>query len=148
MKKVLLALLLTLCTQLTFGENQPQTQQVYQAGQQWAKALQSRNPENITALYAKDAILYATFTNMLDNKSEILNYFKGLTKKSNLKVTFNKQNVRLFGYTAINSGIYTFSYSDNGKTINVPARYTFVYTSTPNGLLIVDHHSSLLPLQK
>lgn len=144
----LFGLFLALCFQISFaGNSTPEQKQVLQAGQQWANAVASRNPATIAALYSKNAFLYATFSKMFDNESEILAYFKNITKNPDLKVTFDRQNVRVYGNTAINSGLYTFSFTDNGKAVTVPARYTFVYTSTPKGWLIVDHHSSVLPLE-
>lgn len=119
---------------------------VLQTGQQWASALSSRDPQNMIALYDNQAILYATFQNMLNTRKQILNYFRNLMQKKGLSVKFSKQNVRLYGNNvAINSGGYTFSYDKNGKMIKVPARYTFVYYKTPQGWKIVDHHSSILP---
>lgn len=119
---------------------------VLQASQQWANALSSRNPSKILALYDNEAILYATFQNMLNKQTKIANYFKALMKKKGLSVKFNNQNIRLYGNdVAINSGLYTFSYLRNGKRVKVPARYTFVYYKTPSGWKIIDHHSSVLP---
>lgn len=124
----------------------PTQESVKEASNQWGLALKSRDAEKITNLYAKDAFLFATFTNMLDSREKILAYFKNLTQKSDLNVDFNQQNVRLYGNTAINSGLYTFSFTDaEGKSVKVPARYSFVYTLTPQGWLIVEHHSSVLP---
>ncbi|MGL4881899.1 MAG: DUF4440 domain-containing protein, partial [Waterburya sp.] len=76
----------------------------------------------------QEAVLLATFNDELDTPDEIKNYFIGLTQKPDLKVVFNGQNVRVLDdNTATNSGLYTFSYTENGKTVEVPARYTFLY---------------------
>ncbi len=140
-----MGLILFLYTSLTFAA--PSAAGVMQAGQTWANAVDARNAQQITALYDSHAYLYATFQNMLDNKKDIYKYFVKLAANQDLKVNFNKEHIRLYGDTAINSGLYTFSYVDHGKQVVVPARYTFVYTYTPAGWLIVDHHSSVLPQQ-
>ncbi len=119
--------------------------QILAMTQSWQNAINSRNAEKITALYDKNAFLYATFEDMLSSQEQILGYFKKLVKHDNLKVKFDKQNIRLYGETAIDSGLYTFTYDDKGKEVMVPARYTLVYTHTPNGWTIVEHHSSVLP---
>lgn len=119
--------------------------EIQQAGSDWAQAIASRNPEKITALYDKNALLYATFSNLIDTQAGILEYFKNLTKKKDLKVTFTKQTIRLFNDAAINSGLYVFSFTENGKTVEVPGRYTFVYAETKSGWKIIDHHSSVSP---
>jgi uncharacterized protein (TIGR02246 family) len=115
-------------------------------GEAWGKALASRDSKNITALYAPEAVLLATFSNELDTPQEISNYFVGLTKKPDLKVKFEKQNVKVFDdNTASNSGLYTFSFTEKGKTVSVPARYTFTYEKINGKWSIVEHHSSLRP---
>lgn len=144
MKRILISVVLFLYTSLSFAA-ESQLQSVNQATQAWVNAIDARNAQQITALYDPQAILYATFKNMIDDQQGIYNYFKKLTANQNLKVKMNKENIRLYGETAINSGIYTFSYDENGKHIIVPARYTFVYTDAPKGWIIVDHHSSVLP---
>ena len=115
------------------------------ATQTWAKALSSNDPKKISDLYAPGALLYATFQNQLDTPAAIQGYFTKLMKHPNLAVKFTKQNIRMFSEAAINSGLYTFSYTDHGKLVTVPARYTFVFAHEPNGWKIVEHHSSTLP---
>ena len=120
---------------------------VIEAGSTWAAALKARDVQQITSLYDKDAYLYATFKNMADSQADIREYFEKLFKHQNLNVVFVKQFVRDYGDVALNSGLYTFSYQDDGaKKVSVPARYTFVYLKTPQGWKIIDHHSSVLPV--
>lgn len=147
MKRINIALILFLYTSLSFASTS-QEQSVMQAGQLWANAVNSHNVQKITALYDRNAFLYATFQNMINDQQSMYNYFTKLASHRNLKVHFVEEHVRLYGDTAINSGLYDFSYDENGKHIDVPARYTLVYTLTPKGWMIVDHHSSVLPEQK
>lgn len=145
MKKGLLSLILIFCFSSVFAIV-PNKQSVEEAGQQWAAALQSGDPEKITNLYADGAYLYATFENMLGSRPEILAYFQRLTKHRDLSVKFIRQNIRLFGKASSNSGLYVFSYTnDKGKRVNIDARYVFVYALKPNGWMIIEHHSSALP---
>ena len=144
MKRIFTTLILFFYTSLSFAVTS-QEQAVMQASQTWANAIDSHNVQQITSLYDPQAYLYATFQDMIDNQQGIYNYFKKLVTHPNLKVDFIKEHVRLYGETAINSGLYDFSYDENGKHINIPARYTFVYAQSPNGWIIVEHHSSVLP---
>jgi hypothetical protein len=121
-------------------------QSVRDAGQQWATALGEHNPKKVTALYDKNAYVYPTFENMADSQADILAYFKKIVQNKGLHVTFLKQHVRVYGETAVNSGEYVFAFEREGKPVEVPARYTFVYILTPQGWKIVDHHSSILPM--
>lgn len=125
----------------------PTQQSVMAATQAWANAINQRDAKAISALYNENAILFATFSNKLDTPREIHHYFVELTKKSNLKVEFLTQRISVFdGAMAVNSGKYVFSYTDtDGKTVMIPARYTFIYAATPTGWTIMDHHSSTLP---
>lgn len=118
---------------------------VKRASVQWAKSLNAHDPIKVVAMYDEPFILYATFKSKIDTHEDLLKYFKALVEKKDLKVVFNEQNIRVHGPAAIDSGLYTFSYNDNGTIKEIPARFTFVYALTPNGWRIVDHHSSVLP---
>ena len=142
-KKVFLFLGLLFYTFCAFAQN---AVPIEIATQQWGTALSSNNPQKIADLYMPGAILYATFQNKLDTPKEIEGYFVKLMKHKNLAVKFGKQNIRMFGETALNSGFYTFSYTDEkGKLVKVNARYTFVFAHEADGWKIVEHHSSVLP---
>lgn len=118
---------------------------IKEEGIAWGKALESRNPARITSLYAEGAYLYPAFENIKDTHEQILQYFENLSKNDKLKVVFNQEHIQVFGNVAVNSGFYTFSYNKDGKNIQVPARYTFVYLHEGNHWMIVNHHSSILP---
>jgi uncharacterized protein (TIGR02246 family) len=119
---------------------------VKRLSEEWAKRLNAHQPVKISALYGDSFILYATFSNKIDTREALHHYFVTLMKKKDLKVVFNEQNIRVHGAGAVDSGLYTFSFTDEkGKKVEVPARYTFVYELSPEGWKIVDHHSSVLP---
>jgi hypothetical protein len=46
--------------------------------------------------------------------------------------------IRVYG-KAVNSGYYTFSYTKDGETKSIPARYSLTYVKDGN------HHSSAVP---
>ncbi|PTY01033.1 hypothetical protein DB346_15635 [Verrucomicrobia bacterium LW23] len=119
---------------------------VIAAGNNWAKAIATRNPKKIAALYDPGAVLWATFsTTRFDTPGEIHAYFVDLTKRENLKAVFTSHMVRMHGDVAIDTGYYYFSFTENGKTVKLPARYTFAYKRTPKGWVIIEHHSSVVP---
>jgi uncharacterized protein (TIGR02246 family) len=124
----------------------PAVSDVEALGQLWGQTLAGRDPAKIAALYHSEAVLLATFSNELDTQPEILSYFAGLTQKEGLNVRFDQQNIRILDEdTVSNSGLYTFSYTEDGKTVSVPARYTFLYEKQGDNWLIVEHHSSIRP---
>ncbi len=121
-------------------------QEVQKAFDAWIAAVSTGSSEAVMKLYAKDAVLLPTLSPRVDNTPELRQeYFDAFTAKPDLKGTVNEEHIRVFGNTAINSGLYTFSYTHEDETVEVPARFSFVYRKTPHGWMIVDHHSSKLP---
>ena len=109
----------------------------------WNKALQTGNPDEVVKLYDKNAILLPTLSPQVRHShEEIKDYFVHfLAKKPIGKI--NESNIRIFGNLAINSGIYTFNFKDGSSA---KARFTYVYKKVDeNNWIIVEHHSSLLP---
>jgi len=110
---------------------------------QWNKSLATGNASVVAANYAPNAILLPTVSNKIRHtEAERIDYFEHfLLKKPRGKI--DQANVRVFGDIALNSGLYTFTFSDGSE---VHARYTFVYQKQSDGRwLIIEHHSSKLP---
>ena len=120
---------------------------IHAALQRWVEALGSGKGEApIAALYAPEAVLLSTFDpKPLETPAEITAYFQNLTKNPNLKATVQTEKVHAFADGGVTSGLYTFSYTKDGKEVRVPARFSFVFNRTPTGWLIVSHHSSVEP---
>jgi len=120
--------------------------QVRAALDTWTTKLAQRNPANIVSLYAPNAVLLATFAKApIGAPSPRTKYFEGLMKNEGLRCRIDSVTTRIYGDIGINSGLYTFMYEKDGKTVNVPARYTFVYQRNGSGWRILEHHSSLQP---
>lgn len=112
----------------------------------WRKAMSSGSAENVVMLYSPKAVLLATFeAEPLVGHDLLLPYFKKLTALPKLSVKPQKSLIRIFGDVAINSGTYEFSYEKDGKTVTVPARFSFTYKLDGDKWKIIDHHSSILP---
>ncbi|MCF7919710.1 MAG: SgcJ/EcaC family oxidoreductase [Ignavibacteriales bacterium] len=109
---------------------------------EWNTALMSGDPEQVTDLYAAEAILLPTMSNLVRrNHDEIKDYFVHFCENSP-KGTILVSNVRIYGQIAINSGIYEFTFQDGSA---VKARFTYVYKKFDRRWLIIEHHSSQLP---
>ncbi len=112
----------------------------------WRKAMSSGSAENVVMLYSPKAVLLATFdAEPLVGHERLLPYFKKLSALPKLSVKPQKSLIRVFGDVAINSGTYEFSYEKDGKTVTVPARFSFTYKLDGDKWKIIDHHSSILP---
>lgn len=124
---------------------------VEQAYNNWCRAIGTAkgNSSEVVRYYAPGALLLPTLSyKILVNTRGGLNaYFTTLTKKPNIKCTTDKLITRLYGNMfAINSGYYTFTFTDtDGRTKAIPARFSFVYERFNQGWLIINHHSSVLP---
>ena len=110
----------------------------------WNKAIQTGNPEEVVKLYDKNAILLPTLSAQVRHThEEIKDYFVHFLAKKPIG-QINEYNIRIFGNLAINSGIYTFDFEDGSSA---QARFTYVYKEVDelNNWIIIEHHSSLLP---
>ena len=102
---------------------------------EWNNALQTGDPKKVAALYESNAILLPTVSNKVrHNHEEIEDYFVHFLAKGP-QGKIDEANVRTFGNLAINSGVYTFTFSDGAV---VQARYTFVYRWNGQNWMIVE----------
>ena len=113
----------------------------------WFAALEAGDPAQMTALYAKDAILLAAFNgDVRKGHQKIRGYFEREFMPKHPVGTAVEAHTRVMGGVAVNSGLYSFEVDgkDEERT-TVEARYTFVYQWTEDDWKIVEHHSSLNP---
>jgi hypothetical protein len=113
----------------------------------WTTILAENNPDTIVALYSKDAVLWGTLSPTVRSdpaalKAYFVAAFQALPK---LTVKFGDQLIRVYGDTAVNTGYYTFSFTKDGESKSLPARYSLTYVKEGNDCKIVDHHSSAMP---
>ena len=128
----------------------PTTSQVENLFNNWNAALQTRDPQKIAALYAKDGVLLPTLSNIpRTNHKELEDYFTYFVKQ-NPSGKIDSRAIRTGCDWATDTGIYTFTFNgDNPKEKHsVSARFSFVYEDIDGKWLIVSHHSSLLPNSK
>jgi hypothetical protein len=97
------------------------------AGEKWATVFAENNPDTIMPLYAKDGVLWGTLSPTVRSdlaalKAYFVGAFQALPKAT---VKFGDQLIRVYGDTAVNTGYYTFSYTKDGETKSIPARYSF-----------------------
>ena len=130
------------------GTREPSKEDVSKLFNKWNETLQTGKADEVVKLYAPNAVLLPTVSNKVrHNYGEIKDYFEHfLEYKPTGKI--NEQNIRIYGPVVINSGIYTFTLTKDGKQSDVRARYTFVYHLQGDRWLIVEHHSSAMPEDK
>jgi uncharacterized protein (TIGR02246 family) len=124
----------------------PTQQQIAALFDEWNAALASGNPESVADLYAPDAVLLPTLSPQIrTTRAGIVDYFAHLLPSKPQAVITQEMITVLDRNDAINTGLYTFTLTQNGAQQQVPARYTFVYQRTDGEWLIVNHHSSVVP---
>jgi len=109
----------------------------------WNNALQTGNPEAVVANYAPRSILLPTVSNTPRvTPAEKLDYFEHfLENKPSGRIDFSMIDIGC--NTAIDSGLYTFTFGTTGAVVH--ARYTYTYEWDGNQWLITSHHSSAMP---
>ncbi|WP_447923778.1 SgcJ/EcaC family oxidoreductase [Burkholderia cepacia] len=112
----------------------------------WNSALATGNPAEVAKLYAQDAVLEPTVSNMVrTTPDEIRSYFTSFLKLKPQGIINYRQIRVLDDNTALDTGVYTFHLTKNGKQENVQARYTYVYEKLNGEWKIINHHSSAMP---
>ncbi|MBI1205843.1 MAG: DUF4440 domain-containing protein [Azospirillum sp.] len=122
---------------------------VHQSLDSWVSAVTSGRPDApdlAVAHYAPNGVLWATYSDTIrDNTAAIREYFVRFTALPKLSCQIAHRNVRVNGDVAVVSGGYTFSYEKDGARVDVPARFSFVFSLSEGKWLILDHHSSVIP---
>ena len=123
-------------------------QQVAAATAAWVEAFNSRDPARIAALYDGDAVLIGADAKApAVGKAAIAAYFAGAPKRPMDRAALGEHDVRVYGATAIDSGLCNFFVVNGGRAAVTPVRYTFVYRKRGGKWLIVQHHASRIPGQ-
>jgi uncharacterized protein (TIGR02246 family) len=124
----------------------PTPKQIAALFDEWNAALATGNPAKVADLYAPDAVLLPTLSPQIrTTRAEIVDYFTHFLPSKPQAVITREIITVLDRNDAINTGLYTFTLTQNGVRQQVHARYTFVYQRRGGAWLIVNHHSSLVP---
>ncbi len=113
----------------------------------WKDAVESASLDDILKLYDKNAIMISTFAQApLTTRAALTKYYKVVVGNSDIHVEITETHPRRFGTMAVNSGQYTLSYTQDGEDVVIPARFSFTYVLQGGKWIIVDQHSSRVPL--
>ena len=107
----------------------------------------TKNPDTVTSLFTKDAVLLATVSNKpRTDHAAIRDYFVGFLKPSPVG-TINTSTIKMGCNTAARLGTWTVTVTDaaTGAKTDIKARYSFLYRME-GGKWKIDHlHSSMMP---
>lgn len=110
----------------------------------------TKNPDTVTALFAKDAVLLATVSNVpRTDSAAIRDYFVSFLKGSPVG-TINSSNVREGCNMLTRMGTWTVALTNQNSGVrnNVKARYTFIYKYEGGAWKIAHLHSSMMPVSE
>ena len=113
-------------------------------------AFATKNPDTVTRLFARDAVLLATVSNSpRTDPAMIRDYFVSFLKGSPVG-TINTSNVREGCNMLVDMGTWTVALTNqnSGLRNNVKARYTFVYKYEDKAWKIAHLHSSMMPVSE
>ena len=113
----------------------------------WSSSFSEDTTDNICSLYDEHASLWGTLSPIKrDSTLLIKDYFNNIFKYPNRNVNFTGPTIRFFGDIAICNGLYTFNWFNNNVEITTSARFSIVYIKKNGHWLIIDHHSSFIPV--
>ncbi|SAL78353.1 Calcium/calmodulin dependent protein kinase II Association [Caballeronia terrestris] len=112
----------------------------------WNQSLQTGDPHKVVANYAERSILLATVSDKPRltpaEKEDYFSHF--LPGGPSGKIDFRQ--LELGCNTAVDAGLYTFTFAKTGAVVK--ARYTYTYRWDGTQWLITSHHSSVMPEKK
>jgi 4a-hydroxytetrahydrobiopterin dehydratase len=126
----------------------PQNNEVLPTGlQQWVHAFNHEDLMAITACYAEDAVLWGTRSQVwTSGQTGIRGYFKVVFESGKrVRVRVLSQQLSQYPGVPISNGIYQFASVENGQSTVADARFTFVWRAGADSLVLLAHHSSLMP---
>ncbi|UUX48913.1 DUF4440 domain-containing protein [Nisaea acidiphila] len=113
----------------------------------WAEVISVGVIDDLLALYAPDAILVPTLSNVIgEREEERRQYFENFLANGKIRceITLRKKRVSRKLGTMVIGGLYTFYLQRESGEEAVPARFLFTFEEIDGRWLITGHHSSRL----
>ena len=152
MKRIAATLILLLFATTAIAEEKVKSAielQTEAAYGEWVKAVEAKDLKAVDALYAENVeMMTSSNKGLIKTKEDRDAMFQKLFKTKDLRVMNKRKVFDLYNDTTpIMSGICTFTYMQDGKSMRMPARFSFIYEKNKEGkLLISKQHFSSMPL--
>ena len=119
----------------------------FQVIEQFKRAFDASDVEGIVKLYAPDAIFLGTVSpKVITTTAEIDQYFQALRQFTPRSIVIEEHSALVISENAVLfAGFDTFSQTREGKTVEAPARFTFLIMKGDQGWRIRHFHSSTRP---
>ncbi|MGF1878235.1 nuclear transport factor 2 family protein [Photobacterium frigidiphilum] len=109
----------------------------------WNNSLRTGNSKNVVANYAVRSVLLPTVSNRArytaNEKEDYFDHFLEDRPSGSIDL----RTIELGCNTAVDAGLYTFTFVKTGATVS--GRYTYTYRWDGTEWLITSHHSSAMP---
>ena len=131
-------------------DKEPSKARIRRLFDRWNAAVLTEDPEKVADLYAPDAVLLPTLSpEIRTTHAGIVDYMEGFLAKHPSGEELRSVVKVLDPRTAIDTGAYRFTFhnADGTTSSTADARYTFVYEKRHGEWLIINHHSSLMPVE-
>ena len=115
--------------------------------EQFKKTFDASDVQGVVKLFAPDAVFLGTVSPKLATKTEDIDaYFQAIKSDTPRKVVFGDYATLVVSDTAVLFvGMEQFSSTKDGKTTELPARFTMLVTKGSQGWRISHFHSSARP---
>ncbi|MEU3353732.1 SgcJ/EcaC family oxidoreductase [Streptomyces sp. NPDC037389] len=126
----------------------PTERQIRELFDRWNAALATLDANRVADLYAPDAVLLPTVSaEIRKTRAARVDYFRHFLENKPVG-RIQERVINILNRTsAIDTGLYEFTLTDkHGHRSKVDARYTFVYKLRGGRWLIINHHSSKVPM--
>ena len=111
----------------------------------WSAALETGDARKVASLYAEDAVLLPTVSNLVRRSiPEIADYFERFLA-GGPEGRILEDGAQIRGGLIEHSGLYRFTMTALPDCPMVDARFTFLYEEIDGAWKIVQHHSSAMP---
>jgi uncharacterized protein (TIGR02246 family) len=116
---------------------------------EWAEAFTAHDLDRIVGFYSKDATVWGTNALTLrTTPEEVRSFFRSTFRIPNVKISFDNQTIHVHGNAAVAAGHYTFTAGSGDNVESHIARYSFTFLKQDERWLIIDHHSSPMPVPR
>ncbi|MBN9478000.1 MAG: DUF4440 domain-containing protein [Bordetella sp. SCN 67-23] len=112
----------------------------------WNRSLQTGDPHQVVANYAPDSVLLPTMSNQPRYSAQAKEDYFHHFLEDRPAGRIDERRIALGCNTAVDSGLYTFTFARTGAAVK--ARYTYTYRWDGRQWLITSHHSSAMPERK
>lgn len=118
-------------------------QQIAALFDRWNASLETGDPHRVVANYAEESILLPTVSNKPRlTPAEKQDYFEHFLQ-NRPKGQIDQRFIEVGCNTALDAGLYTFTFQKTGAVVH--ARYSYTYEYQGGQWLITSHHSSAMP---